>query len=202
MIPNKWDNITVGTYSKLYPTFDTKDLEGVELVDNKINQLSIIKGISLDEAQNCNMKEVDRLSELLNAPLPTKIVKRFKLNGVNYRFNMDANQLNGGGYIGVMDSIKDDPIKNMHVTLFNLATPQKFSVKGWKDYEFKEHEVQERMDEFKQLPMCIAYPIALFFLTLLKNLIGDSGDFSSALMKRMSKILDETKADLIDGGGQ
>lgn len=204
MIPKNWKDVNIELYSKLYPTFKTKGMTDTEIIDNKIKQLSLIKGISLEDAEKCTTLEANRIKELLELPLPTKIVKYFKLNGVTYRFNINANELEAGGYIGVMNAIKDDPIKNLHVSLFNLATPVKYKWyrAKWVAYEFEPSEVEDRMNDFKQLPMSIANPIAVFFSTLSKVLTPVTQDYLSQSLKILKTSLDETKEDLKGLDGQ
>ena len=45
------------------------------------------------------------------------------------------------------------------------------------------------LEEFKQLPINIAYPIALFFLTLSKNLMPVTEDYLEKSLQKMSKKL-------------
>ena len=68
-------------------------------------------------------------------------------------------------------------------------------------YDFEPSEVTEKMNDFKLMPISVAYPMAVFFLNLLKHLIGDSEDYFSALMKKKSKELEEIKAALQNGVG-
>tara|TARA_R110002153_G_scaffold51452_2_gene144673 strand:- start:4287 stop:4901 length:615 start_codon:yes stop_codon:yes gene_type:complete len=203
MIPKNWKEVTIELFTKLYPTFKTEEMTDTEIVDNKIKQLSYIKGISLEEAEMCTISEGNKVKELLALPIPTKIVKLFKLNGITYRFNVSSNDLNAGGYIGVMNAIKEDPIKNMHVTMFNLATPVKYSWwrAKWVGYDFNPSEVGDRLEEFKQLPISIAYPIAVFFLTLSKVLTPVTQDYLSQSLEIMKKSLKETKEDLKSSDG-
>ena len=204
MIPKNWKQVNIELFTKLYPTFKTEELTDSEIVDNKIKQLSYIKGISLEEAKMCTVSEGNKVKELLSLPLPTKIVKLFKLNGVTYRFNISANDLDAGGYIGVMNAIKEDPIKNMHVTMFNLATPVKYKWYrgGFVPYEFELSEVADRMEDFKQLPISIAYPIAVFFSTLSKVLTPVTHNYLSQSLKILKTSLSETKEGLRDLDGQ
>lgn len=203
MIPKNWKEVTIELFTKLYPTFKTEEMTDTEIVDNKIKQLSYIKGISLEEAEMCTVSEGNKVKELLALPIPTKIVKLFKLNGITYRFNISSNDLNAGGYIGVMNAIKEDPIKNMHVTMFNLATPVKYSWwrAKWVSYDFNPSEVGDRLEEFKQLPISIAYPIAVFFLTLSKVLTPVTQDYLSQSLEIMKKSLEETREDLRNSDG-
>ena len=203
MIPKNWKEVTIELFTKLYPTFKTEEMTDTEIVDNKIKQLSYIKGISLEEAEMCTVSEGNKVKELLALPIPTKIVKLFKLNGITYRFNVSSNDLNAGGYIGVMNAIKEDPIKNMHVTMFNLATPVKYSWwrAKWVGYDFNPSEVGDRLEEFKQLPISIAYPIAVFFLTLSKVLTPVTQDYLSQSLEIMKTSLKETREDLKSSDG-
>jgi len=203
MIPKNWKEVTIELFTKLYPTFKTEEMTDTEIVDNKIKQLSYIKGISLEDAEMCTVSEGNKVKELLALPIPTKIVKLFKLNGITYRFNISSNDLNAGGYIGVMNAIKEDPIKNMHVTMFNLATPVKYSWwrAKWVGYDFNPSEVGDRLEEFKQLPISIAYPIAVFFLTLSKVLTPVTQDYLSQSLEIMKKSLKETEEDLRSSDG-
>ena len=201
MIPKDWSEVDIELFVKLYPTFKEDTLTDTQIIDNKIKQLSIIKNISLEDASLCTTKEAHKVKELLTKEMPTKIVEKFKLNGVTYRFNIDANDLDAGGYVGVMNAIKDDPIKNMHVSIFNLTTPINLTVKGWVDYEFKHSEVGDRMNDFKKLPLNVAYPISVFFLNLLENLTPVMEDYLSKSLEKMSKELDKTREDLLNGDG-
>lgn len=203
MIPKDWSQITIEQFVKLYPTFKTEGMTDTQIIDNKIKQLSIIKGIDLKQAELSTTSEAKEVKELLEQPFNDKIVKYFKHNGITYRFNTSANELNSGGYIGVMNAIKDDPIKNMHVSMFNLATPVKYSWlrSKWVDYKFKPSEVSDRMNDFKTLPISFAYPIAVFFLTLSKNLTSVTEDYLSQSLKMMNKELTEIKEDLQSTAG-
>ena len=202
MIPKDWSQVTLEMYSKLHPTLITEGLSDLELVDNKINQVSILTGLSLKDAAYTPLTYMDSIRELLETPLPTKIHRRFKIGNHNYEFNIDANKLKQGGYIGIMDAVKDDSINNMHVTMFNLAKPIKASFKGWKQYDLEQHEVTDRLNDFKQMPISVAYPIAVFFLNLSKSLTKDLEDYFDRLMTSEKMKLEEIKADLLSGDGQ
>ena len=101
-----------------------------------------------------------------------------------------------------MNAVKDDSIKNMHLTMFNLAKPIKATWLGWKQFDFENHEVSERLEEFKQMPISVAYPIAVFFLSLSKGLTSVLGDCFDKLMTNEKKRLEEIKADLLYGVGR
>ena len=202
MIPKDWSQVTLEQYAKLHPTLTVEGLSDLELVDNKIKQISILTGLSLKDAENTPLTYMDSIRELLETPLPTKIHRRFRIGRQNYEFNLDANKLKQGGYVGIMNAVKDDSIKNMHLTMFNLAKPIKATWLGWKQFDFENHEVSERLEEFKQMPISVAYPIAVFFLSLSKDLINGSQDYLKTSLEKMNKALSETKEDLVDTAGQ
>lgn len=202
MIPKDWSQVNLEQYSKLHPTLITKGMSDLERIDNKVKQISILTGLSLEEAENAPRTYLTDVVNLLKTPLPTKIHRRFRIGKQNYEFNIDANKLNQSGYVAIMNAVKDDPIKHLHVTMFNLARPIKASWLGWKQFEFKPHEVSERLNDFKLLPVSMAYPIAVFFLNLSKDLISGSGDYFNKLLTNEMKKLDEIKADLLSGDGQ
>ena len=204
MIPKDWSEIDIELFVKLYPTFKDKGLDANEIIENKQLQLSLIKNISFEDAEYCLKSEAIKVKELLDSPIPKKIVKYFKLNGVTYRFNTSANELDSSGYIGVMNAIKEDPIKNMHLSIFNLATPVKYSWlrSKWVSYDFKPSEVIDRINDFKRMPINIAYPIAVFFLTLSKDLTNVTQDYLSQSLMKMEKEINATKEDLQNMVGQ
>lgn len=197
-----WNNITVEQYSKLYPTLKTDGMTDDEIVQNTILQVSIIKGITEEEAEFTTIEETKKIQAFLRTELPTKIHRFWKCNGVRYEFNISAERITCGGYIGIMNSIKEDPIKNLHMNLFNMCKPVKLRLNGWKPYEFKQYEVSERIEDFKQMPISVAYPIAFFFLSLSKALIKDTPDYLSKQMMKMKKKLNEIEVDLVSGVGQ
>jgi len=202
MIPKDWSEVTLEMYTKLHPTLTVEGLSDLELVDNKINQISILTGLSLEDSENAPLTYMDNIKTLLETPLPTKIHRRFRIGKQNYEFNLDANKLKQGGYVAIMNAIKDDSIKNMHMTMFNLAKPIKASFVGWKQFDFEPSEVTERLEEFKQMPISVAYPIAVFFLNLSRTLTEDLEGYFSKLMTSEKKKLEEIKADLLNGAGQ
>ena len=79
-----WNDITVEQYSKLHPTLDISEMTDLELVDNAILQMSIVKGISLEDASYTLQSEVREIHAFLKTPLPTKIHRFWKCNGVRY----------------------------------------------------------------------------------------------------------------------
>ena len=197
-----WNDITVEQYSKLYPTLKTVGMTDEEKVDNAILQMSIVKRIPIEQAQYTPKLEANEIVKFLKTDLPTKIHRFWKSNGIRYEFNINAERIKAGGYIGIMNGVKDDPIQNLHLNLFNMCKPVKLTVKGWKPYEFKQYEVTERIEEFKQMPISVAYPIAVFFLNLSKSLTKDIPDYLSGQMTKMTTKLDEIKAGLVNGDGQ
>jgi hypothetical protein len=204
MIPKDWSGINIKQFIQLYPTFNNEGMTDTEIIDNKALQLSIIKNISLEDAENCTVIEANKVKLLLETPIPDKISKLFRLKGIVYQFNIDANALSTSGYVGSMNAIKEDPIKNMHVSMFNLASPVKYSWlrAKWIPYEFKNEDIGDRMKDFLDMPISVAYPIAVFFLNLSKDLTPVMEDYLKESLTKIQNSLDVTREDLISMGGQ
>ena len=114
-----------------------------QILESTILQVYIVKVITDDEAELTTIEETKQIQAFLRTPLPTKIHRFWKANGIRYEFNISAERIDTGGYIGIMNGIKEDPIKNLHINLFNMCKPVKLRLKGWTPYEFKQHEVIE-----------------------------------------------------------
>ena len=202
-----WDNVSIEQFAELQKTFKDKPTNPVDKLNQKILQVSIITGKDLEEVEKMTLKELEEIEKLLVTPLPTKIHKRFELNGVIYEFITNAKELAGGNYMSIMESIKEDPFSNLHMVMFNIARPIKFGWKGFKPYEFEAHEIPDRIEDFKKMPISVANPIAVFFCRLSESLTAASQDSllkeTQKMTEKVKKMTEEIQAELdsIDGDG-
>lgn len=198
-----WSKITIERFVKTQAIINQEPVDELDLHAQKKLIAEIITGKSIEEIENMLMSDIDNIYlECLTPSLPQKIMKRFKLNGVKYEFDLEATDLTSGRYMSIMESIKGNPLDNLHSVLFNIAHPIKRNALGvFKRYNFEANEVHKRIEDFKQMPIFIANPIAVFFCNLSKALTDVSVDSSLAKLNLMKREMEELTADLVDGVG-
>jgi len=198
-----WSKITIEQFVKTQAIINQEPVDELDLHAQKKLIAEIITGKSIEEIENMLMSDIDNIYlECLTPSLPQKIVKRFKLNGVKYEFDLEATDLTSGRYMSIMESIKGNPLDNLHSVLFNIAHPIKRNALGvFKRYNFEANEVHKRIEDFKQMPIFIANPIAVFFCNLSRALTDVSVDSSLAKLNLMKREMEELTADLVDGVG-
>ena len=198
-----WNKITIEQFVKTQAIINQEPEDELDLHAQKKLVAEIITRKSIEEIENMLMSDIDNIYlECLTPSLPQKIVKRFKLNGVKYEFDLEATDLTSGRYMSIMESIKGNPLDNLHSVLFNIAHPIKRNALGvFKRYNFEANEVHKRIEDFKQMPIFIANPIAVFFCNLSKALTDVSVDSSLAKLNLMKREMEEMTADLVDGVG-
>jgi len=198
-----WNKITIEQFVKTQAIINQEPEDELDLHAQKKLVAEIITRKSIEEIENMLMSDIDNIYlECLTPSLPQKIVKRFKLNGVKYEFDLEATDLTSGRYMSIMESIKGNPLDNLHSVLFNIAHPIKRNALGvFKRYNFEANEVHKRIEDFKQMPIFIANPIAVFFCNLSKALTDVSVDSSLAKLNLMKREMEEQTAELVDGVG-
>ena len=84
-----------------------------------------------------------------------------------------------------MNAWKEKDVQ-LHRLMFSVCVP--INWRG-KDQDLKPYEVQERLNEFKSMPMTIANPIVVFFWALSNDLTQSILQFSNSKMKEMNKMV-------------
>lgn len=197
-----WSAITVEQFVKTQKIIKEEPLNELDLHAQKKLIAEIITNKEMCDIENMKMRDLDAIYlDCLSPQLPTKIVRRFKLNGVNYEFNLDATQMTSGRYMSIMESIKQNPLDNIHTVLFNVAHPVKRTLVGFKRYDFEPSEIHKRIEDFKQMPISIANPIAVFFCNLSVALTSVSVDYSVKKAVSLTEEMNQLAEDLTDGDG-
>lgn len=207
-IPTTWKEVNIEQFVELQEALNEKPVTDLEIVNNKILQAVILSGLSVEEVENLPFNELEKVNKLLNTELPNKVRKYFKLNGIKYRVIYDARRLNGSRYIAVMNSAKRGTLKSLHQVMYSISQPVKFGFKkkfpfiGYNEYEFEAHEVEDRINDFKELSIDIANPVSVFFSNLSKVLTEVLEDSLLNQTKKMTTMTDELTKDLTaDMGG-
>ena len=166
-----WSKITVEQFVKTQKIIKEDPLDELDLHAQKKLIAEIITNKSIADIENMKMRD------------------------------LDATQMTSGRYMSIMESIKQNPLDNIHTVLFNVAHPVKRTLTGFKRYDFEPAELHKRIEDFKQMPISIANPMAVFFCNLSVALTSVSVDYSVSQMEIMNKEMNQLAEDLTDGDG-
>lgn len=193
--PRNWNELTVGMYEKLYPTFSK---EYKNPIDKIIEQLMILTGAGIDEVERLKIEDFQDIQkdlQFLNTPIQSKLKKKFWIGWKRFKFETNARKLNGGAYMSAMHIMENDANTKLHQVLFTIAKPINILGREKKIRDYNQY-VEDNMESFKDIPMSVAYPIVSFFLTLSKRLTDFTEDYLVDHMQKMNKNLKTIKEDL------
>ncbi len=216
-IPSNWNNVSIEGYVSFMKSIGKKTETVGDLARLQISRTCFITGCEVEDAQKLTTKEYTKVQRLIKAPLPIKLKTTFKLKGIRYRLSrvsdltgeriekikaLDARKLSGGEYSAVMNVRKRGHLDSLHQVMYLLCEPMKWGFRskliflGWKPYEFKPYEVEQRINDFKSLPMDVANPAAVFFCILSKVLTKALEDYSLNQLKTITKQMKKLHKDL------
>jgi hypothetical protein len=193
--PKNWSDITIRKYIERVK-LSRKSGSELETIEQMIKLAAVTFECSEEEAANIGIDKLNQVNQLFKSEKPTKIVKEIRLNGQHFEFELNPNKLTASQYAGVMEATKDIDI-NLHLFLFHLARPYNYSWFKKKYIKLEDHQTIELIDQFKDIPMSVANPIAVFFFNLSTEFTRILNDYSDQKLKEMNKILDQTKTDLL-----
>ena len=172
-VPQTLNDITLEQYQKYMKVMDAhKDAEQTDELTNFLNMklVEIFCNISLAEVDKISVRGFNKVLEILDKAFAEKpkLIRRFKLEGVDMGFIPKLDDISLGEYIDIETNIND--WQNMHKVMSVMYRPVNFKL-GNKytiaPYEGKE-EIQEIM---KGMPMNVALSGMLFFYNLGKALL-------------------------------
>ena len=193
--PKNWSDITIRKYIERVK-LSRKSGSELETIEQMIKLAAVTFECSEEEAANIGLDKLNQVNQLFKSDKPTKIVKEIRLNGQHFEFELNPNKLTASQYAGVMEATKDIDI-NLHLFLFHLARPYNYSWFRKKYIKLEDYQTIELIDQFKDIPMSVANPIAVFFFNLSIEFTRILNDYSDQKLKEMNKILDQTKTDLL-----
>lgn len=158
-VPTSLNEITLEQYQRyLKATEETPD---GSLLDAKI--IEIFCGIPVSESYKLKMSSVQAIVDILVNMLnekPTHI-NRFSLDGVQYGFIPDLDEMSLGEYVDLDGNASD--WQKMHIAMNVLYRPIKIK-KGTK-YSIKEYTAEDP-DKMKDMPLGVAIGSLFFFYNL------------------------------------
>jgi hypothetical protein len=168
-IPSNLSEISLDRYQKYMLTLNNSDDK--EFVFQKM--IEIFCGLELKEVVKMKASTVIELvqhfDKLFNEK--TKFKHRFKLNGVEFGFIPDIEEISWGEYIDIESNIGD--FQNIHKALAVMYRPIVKDVKG--KYEIEPYKGDLSYSEvLKYAPLDVVLPASVFFWTLGIELISST----------------------------
>lgn len=158
-VPTSLNEVTLGQYQN-YLKIAENNPEG-NFLDAKM--IEIFCGIPLSDSYKLKMSSaaaiVDIITELLNQT--PKHTERFELNGIEYGFIPDLDEMSLGEYIDLDNNVSK--WEQMHVAMNVLYRPIKTSKVG--KYNIEEYDVKNP-EKMKDMPLGSAIGSVFFFLHL------------------------------------
>lgn len=180
-LPKSWSDVSIGQFIELAKAKENCEDE----IDMTVELLSIMSGVGRNEIAKLSLTDITKLTnalQFLHTPLPDKIEQRVKVNGVDYYADLNVQKMSAGQYIDLKHWTKGtNVIENLHdiMAVFYIPVGKKYGEKDGIADEF-----------YKDMPITLAYPIALFFWNLCASWMQHIADYlherSSHQMKKMS----------------
>ena len=158
-VPSSLNEITLGQYQKFLKIAENNP-DG-NFLDAKM--IEIFCGIPLSDSYKLKMSSVTAILDILNEMLAQtpQHVERFKMNGIEYGFIPDLDEMSLGEYIDLDNNASK--WEQMHVAMNVLYRPIKTSKVG--KYNIEEYDVKFP-EVMKDMPLDAAIGSLFFFYNL------------------------------------
>ena len=189
-IPNQLSEITLRKYQK----FVKLNVEDADERFLQIKMIEIFCEVSHENVLKIKFSDADRVTAILGEMFTQKpdLVTKFWLNGVQYGFIPDLDELSFGEYIDLDTYLGD--WENIHTAMNVLYRPIK--EKKGERYTINEYDVNTK-DLLLDMPLDAVISSVFFFYHLGKDL---SVVMNRYLKEEMKKIPSQQKQDLMLNG--
>lgn len=184
-IPKDFSGITIGQFIELQ---NIKSIDS-DVIDFMVDFVSTISNLTYKEAASLSVADLRKIYDSLGwfneGVKETNITERYELDGVMYVANIDISKITANQYVSIMTALKNGTDANLHHIMAALYIPY-----GKKYDDIPANEVAEKF--YKNMPITIAYPLAVFFCNLLKDSMKDINLYlSSQAMEKTRQALKE-----------
>lgn len=193
MIPRNWNDITVEKFVELQKTFKEKPQTELERHDLLVKRALILTDLEIDEIENLPINELNRVDELLAKPFG-KIPSHIRLNKRLYRVIINPTVESSKRFKMVMNACKEGD-ENLHRIIYSVCVPVR-NLFSKKEKQMQAWEVQQCVEDFKQLPAGTALSIWLFFCQLSNELSNVTLQYLDEKMKQMKTQVESSLKDL------
>lgn len=158
-VPTSLSEVTLGQYQKFLKIAEDNP-EGNFL---NAKMIEIFCGIPLSDSYKLKMSSVTAIIDILNELLSQtpKRVEQFTMNGVEYGFIPDLDEMSLGEYVDLDGSASD--WNNMHIAMNVLY--RKIKIKKYGKYNIVDYNV-ENPEKMKDMPLDAAIGSLFFFYNL------------------------------------
>ena len=190
-VPTSLSEVTLGQYQKFLKIAEDNP-EGNFL---NAKMIEIFCGIPLSDSYKLKMSSVAAIIDILNELLSQtpKRVEQFTMNGVQYGFIPDLDEMSLGEYVDLDGSASD--WNNMHIAMNVLY--RKIKIKKSGKYNIVDYNV-ENPEKMKDMPLDAAIGSLFFFynlgMELSKHTILDSNN-KVEMEAYQEQLISETNGD-------
>lgn len=190
-VPTSLSEVTLGQYQKFLKIAE-ENPEGNFL---NAKMIEIFCGIPLSDSYKLKMSSVTAIIDILNELLSQtpKRVEQFTMNGVQYGFIPDLDEMSLGEYVDLDGSASD--WNNMHIAMNVLY--RKIKIKKSGKYNIVEYNV-ENPEKMKDMPLDAAIGSLFFFYNLGMELSKHTILYSSNQVEMeayQEQLISETNGD-------
>ena len=180
-IPTTLNEITLGQYQK----FDKLDLTKEAEVQSKM--IEIFCKVPVEVVRSMKAKDITDICVIINNMFDTEhqLINRFQMNGVDYGFIPDLENMSFGEYVDLDTFIGDND--NLHRAMNVLYRP--IDLKQGQRYTLKEYDPDTNEDA-KNYPLDAVFGAIVFFYNL-------GRDLSTVILNSSSKQNEENLAQFL-----
>ncbi len=188
-IPNTLNEITLGQYQE----FSKLDLKKEAEVQSKM--IEIFCKVPKEVVRSMKASDITEICTIINAMFDVEhiLINRFELNGVEYGFIPDLENISFGEYVDLDTFMGEDD--NLHRAMNVLYRP--IDLKQGQRYTIKEYD-PDTNEQAKDYPLNACFGAMVFFYNLGK-------DLSTAILNSSSKQNEENLVQYLasqqNGGG-
>ena len=193
LVPDKLSEITLGQYQKFVKVNTEENKDTPFLLEKMVE---IFCSLNLQDILKIKFTSVQEIANKLNKLFEEepKHVKTFSLNGVNYGFIPNLDDMTLGEYIDLDSNLTD--WEKIHTAMAVLYRPIK--VKKNNKYNIEEYTGPNNAERMKEMPLNVAMGSMVFFYNLSNELLTTTLNF---LVNEMEESMTLEQQQLLEQNG-
>ena len=183
-IPTSLNDVTLRQYQKFSQL--NKDLENKQDSEIQLKIVEIFCNVPQRVVRKMKATDITEICQIVNGMFDDnyQLINRFKLNGVEYGFIPELDDMSFGEYMDLDSFIGDND--NLHRAMNVLFRP--IQMKKGNRYYLKEYD-SESSEVAKDFPMDVVMGSIVFFYTLGNELLKTLPSYLMERLKEMKKRL-------------